>query len=131
MVDAKALAALIGLFLQYRDGDHAHHDHHPLAAMAALSSAMDDAGADPLPGLLAAGQQAWKSHAGLSQTAAMTKFLGVLDSAAPGWRDGVVTLLSPLTPLPPLEEGGPGSGGNGDGGPKKSGAPTPRGGPKK
>lgn len=129
LVDAKALASLVGLFLQYRDGDFLHHDHHPLAALAALCSAADDGDVDPLPALLAAGQQAWKAHAGLSQTAAMVKYLEVLDGAAPGWRDGALTLLSPLSAA--VEEGG-GAGGGAKGGSKKSGGPpTPRGGPKR
>jgi hypothetical protein len=31
--------------------------------------------------------KAWKANAGLSQTAAMTRFLEVLEEAMPGWKD--------------------------------------------
>lgn len=129
VVETKALAGLIGLFLQYRDGDYSHYDHHPLAAVAALS-AEGGPEEDPLPALVAAGQQAWKAHAGLSQTAAMNQFLHVLEGVAPGWREGAVSLLSPLSVAPAGvgEDGGAAVGASGMGG---KGGKTPRGAAKK
>ena len=103
-LDDKTLATAVGLFLQYRAGDYLHHEEPPnLAALAVLGSSDDDEEAarhrkrssGRLPSVLGLAQEAWKANAGLSQTAAMTTFLAVLEGALPGWRDGSLVLQSP------------------------------------
>jgi len=115
MLDDKSLATAVGLFLQYREGDYSHHDHPPnLASLAALvAGGGRDGGMEEkrLSSVMALAQEAWKVNAGLSQTAAMTRFLAVLESAVPRWRDRALIIQSP-------ELGGDESmgGGGGEGG---------------
>lgn len=99
MLDDKSLATAVGLFLQYREGDYTHHDHPPnLAALAALGAGGGREGGTEekrLSSVMARAQEAWKVNAGLSQTAAMTRLLTVLEAAVPGWRDGALIIHSP------------------------------------
>ncbi|TFJ87318.1 hypothetical protein NSK_001650 [Nannochloropsis salina CCMP1776] len=90
-LDDQALATAVGLFLQYREGDYGHHDQPPtLAALAALGMGNRTEGvrkSSRRSPVFALALKAWKANAGLSQTAAMTRFLEVLEEAMPGWKD--------------------------------------------
>lgn len=102
MVDDESLASAVGLFLQYQEGDYTHQDHPPNLALVVLggergagSKEENRRSSSRLSSVMALAQEAWKANAGLSQTAAMTRFLAVLEAAVPGWRDGVLPIQFP------------------------------------
>lgn len=101
MVDDETLASAVGLFLQYQEGDYSHRDHPPNLAFV-LGGGRGPGGEEEnrrsssrLSCIMALAQEAWKANAGLSQTAAMTKFLVALETVIPGWRDGALTIQFP------------------------------------
>lgn len=111
-LDDQARAELIGYFLQYREGDCPLPPRHGLAT--STSSAGGEISMDKrLRGLPKEGIEAWRANGGMSETSAMTKFLLLLDTQWPGWREEAAVATGVLAPSSPTKNVGGGGGGRG------------------